>query len=129
MFQWVLTAVRILWIRYKDNLGGTSPMKVLQKMSFLLDPMVLNWIYYIGLLFFVTTDKFSPLTTMFSITTIYTSVILLIGSLIRSLFSGEVWLLTFTDMVKPDDILLMCEAITVARSQKDFVKYLCEIDW
>jgi hypothetical protein len=73
-------------------------------------------------MFFVITDKFSPLTVGFSIITIYTSVILLIGSLIRGLFSGQVWLITFSDMVKPDDILLMCEAITIARSQRDFVK-------
>lgn len=67
-------------------------------------------------MFFVVSDKFSTLTLGFSIITIYTSVILLIGSFIRSLFSGQVWMLEFTYMLKPDDLLLICDAISIARS-------------
>lgn len=69
-----------------------------------------------GLMFFIVSDKYSSLTSGFSIITIYTSVILLIASVIRSMFSGQVWMLEFTEMVQPDDLLLICEAISIARS-------------
>ena len=67
-------------------------------------------------MFFIVSDKYSPLTFGFSIITIYTSVILLIATFIRGLFSGQVWLLEFTEMLKPDDLLLICDSIVIARS-------------
>lgn len=78
----------------------------------------------IGLLLFIVSDKYSPLTYGFSIITIYTSVILLIGSFIRTMFSGQVWMMEFTGMMQPDDLLMICEAISVARSSRDFKKYI-----
>lgn len=70
----------------------------------------------LGLLFFVASDNYSSLTSGFSIITIYTTVILVIGAFIRSLFSGQVFLIEFNDMLKPDDLLMICEAISIARS-------------
>jgi hypothetical protein len=42
-------------------------------------------------MFLGVSDKYSPLTAGFSIITIYTTVILVIATFIRSLFSGSVY--------------------------------------
>ena len=68
------------------------------------------------MLFFVVSDKYSSFTSGFSIITIYTTVILLIGQFIRSTFSGKVWMIEYNEAMLPDDILMLCESIAIARS-------------
>ncbi|KAM3135552.1 hypothetical protein pb186bvf_012408 [Paramecium bursaria] len=76
-----------------------------------------------GMLFFVVSDKYSSFTSGFSIITIYTTVILLIGQFIRSTFSGKVWMIEYNEAMLPDDILMLCESIAIARSNQDYKKY------
>lgn len=74
------------------------------------------------MLFFAVCDTFSPLTYGFSLITIYTSVVIIIGTYIRSTFSGAIKLIEFSGMVNPDDLLMICEAISVARSLRMYEK-------
>ncbi|EGR28868.1 hypothetical protein IMG5_167770 [Ichthyophthirius multifiliis] len=75
-----------------------------------------------GLDFFVLSDKYSNITFGFSIITIYTSVILVIGKFLRDAFSGSVQNIIFTCMPNPDLLLTLCNSIAYARTEGDFVK-------
>ncbi|CAK80274.1 unnamed protein product (macronuclear) [Paramecium tetraurelia] len=75
-----------------------------------------------GLLYFVICDNYSVLTYGLSVITIYTTVILLIAKFIRSTFSSQVFMLEFTQMVQPDDLLSICQAVSVARQLQNYRK-------
>ncbi|CAD8168379.1 unnamed protein product [Paramecium pentaurelia] len=75
-----------------------------------------------GLLYFVICDNFSALTYGLSVITIYTTIILLIAKWIRSTFSSQVFMLEFTKMVQPDDLLSICQAVSVARQLQNYRK-------
>ncbi|CAD8150413.1 unnamed protein product [Paramecium octaurelia] len=75
-----------------------------------------------GLLYFVVCDKFSVLTNGLSVITIYTTIILLIAKCIRSTFSSQVFMLEFTQMLQPDDLLSICQAVSVARQLENYGK-------
>ncbi|CAD8061977.1 unnamed protein product [Paramecium primaurelia] len=75
-----------------------------------------------GLLYFVVCDKFSVLTNGLSVITIYTTIILLIAKCIRSTFSSQVFMLELTQMVQPDDLLSICQAVSVARQLENYKK-------
>ncbi|KAL4506950.1 hypothetical protein ABPG72_001371 [Tetrahymena utriculariae] len=75
-----------------------------------------------GLSYFVLTDKYSNATFGFSIITLYTSVILVIGKFIRDAFGGELEKIIIKCMPNPDELLRICEAISNARNEKDLLK-------
>ncbi|EAS01458.2 transmembrane protein, putative (macronuclear) [Tetrahymena thermophila SB210] len=75
-----------------------------------------------GLSYFVVTDKYSQATFGFSIITLYTSVILVIGKFIRDAFGGELEKIIIKCMPNPDELLRICEAISNARNEKDLLK-------
>lgn len=74
-----------------------------------------------GLNFFVLTDKYSDVAFGFSIATLYTSVILVIGKFIRSALAGDFEKLFIRCMPNPDELILLCEAISNARNEKDIL--------
>ncbi|KAL4461027.1 hypothetical protein ABPG74_016499 [Tetrahymena malaccensis] len=74
-----------------------------------------------GLSYFVLTDKYSNATFGFSIITLYTSVILVIGKFIRDAFGGELEKIIIKCMPNPDELLRICEAISNARNEKDLL--------
>jgi len=75
-----------------------------------------------GLSFYVLCDKFSSVLFGYSILTIYTSVILVIGRSLKSIFSGDIHLLMFTEQPYSDKLIKICEAIGYSRTQRDLVK-------
>ncbi len=58
-----------------------------------------------GLKFYVYSDTYSTLTFGFSLITIYTSVILVIGKLIRDIFSGDIQIIFLNEQPKPENLL------------------------
>ena len=68
-------------------------------------------------------DKYSDITFGFSIITIYTSVILVIGKFLRDAFSGGLEKIIFSCMPNTDLLLIICESIAYARTEGDFVKF------
>ncbi|KAL4474993.1 hypothetical protein ABPG74_001689 [Tetrahymena malaccensis] len=75
-----------------------------------------------GLTFYVLCDKYSSVLQGLSIITIYTSVILVIGKLIKSVFSGDIQLLMFTDQPHSDKLIKICDAIAYSRTERDLIK-------
>ncbi|EAR86334.2 transmembrane protein, putative (macronuclear) [Tetrahymena thermophila SB210] len=75
-----------------------------------------------GLIFYVLCDKYSSVLQGLSIITIYTSVILVIGKLIKSVFSGDIQLLMFTDQPHSDKLIKICDAIAYSRTERDLIK-------
>ncbi len=56
--------------------------------------------------------------------TLYTSFVLLFASLIKLAFSGSVELTTYMDVLYPDHLIMLCDAIFIARAKGDFTRYL-----
>ncbi|EGR26980.1 hypothetical protein IMG5_203790 [Ichthyophthirius multifiliis] len=75
-----------------------------------------------GLNFYVLCDKYSSFFMGFSIITIYTSVILVIGQFIKTIFSGDIQIIVFSDLPNSDKLLKICDAIAVARAERDLIK-------
>jgi hypothetical protein len=69
-----------------------------------------------GMNFYVLSDKYSTITIGFSVITIYTSVILVIGNFLRQALSGDLELLIQLEQPYADDLLRICDAIAIART-------------
>lgn len=74
-----------------------------------------------GLNFFVYTDLYTKITFGYSLITIYTSVILLIGTFIKSFYSGHIEFLMYMEIPHPDKFLKICSAIQIARIEKNLI--------
>ncbi len=69
---------------------------------------------------FVLCDKYQDLLGGLGFTAIYTSVVLLVGTWIRSAFGANVAMMTYLLNPKPDNIIQICEAIGTLRTRKQF---------
>ncbi|EGR33222.1 hypothetical protein IMG5_058980 [Ichthyophthirius multifiliis] len=75
-----------------------------------------------GIKFYILSDKYSSALLGFSIITIYTSVILVIGKVIKSVFSGNIDMLMYSEQPFPDKLIKVCEAIGYSRTKRDLIK-------
>ncbi|CEO98808.1 hypothetical protein PBRA_006923 [Plasmodiophora brassicae] len=55
-----------------------------------------------------------------SITTIYISIVLAVGRVLRSIVQNQVYAIMYTDLHDVTDLMLLCEGIFVARKQREF---------
>lgn len=69
----------------------------------------------LGLQLYVYSDLYQSLIGGLSFTALYTSVILVIASFVRSLLEGDIPLIPYELNPKPDNILQICEAIGTLR--------------
>jgi Piezo non-specific cation channel, R-Ras-binding domain len=69
-----------------------------------------------GIAIFVVLDNFSRNLSMFtSVVAMYTGFVLIIGNIIRGLFTGQTTKLWTTDVPKAEQIIRICEGVTAAR--------------
>ena len=77
-----------------------------------------------GLEFFVLSDKYLSITLGFSIITIYIYISYFSNwKLLRDFFSGGIKNIMLTCMPNSNLLLTICESISYARTEGDFVKY------
>lgn len=69
-----------------------------------------------GLVFYVFSEKLSPdLLREFTVLTIYTSVVLVLGALVREIFVTGTERIQFQMMTNSDSLLVLCEQIVIMR--------------
>ena len=69
-------------------------------------------------MFYVYSEKLSPdLLREFTVLTIYTSVVLVLGSLVRQMFVTGTERIQFQMMSNTDSLLVLCEQIIIMRRQ------------
>lgn len=69
-----------------------------------------------GLAFFVVLDNYSKNLAMFtSVVAMYTGFVLIIGNVIRGVFTGQTTKIWTTDVPKSEQIIRICEGVTAAR--------------
>jgi hypothetical protein len=69
-----------------------------------------------GLAFFVMVDNYSKNLAMFtSVVAMYTGFVLIIGNVIRGVFTGQTTKIWTTDVPKSEQIIRICEGVTAAR--------------
>ena len=73
-----------------------------------------------GLTLYVFCDKYSDILFGYGFTALYTSVILVVAGFVRTLFDGNLPLVTYELNPKPDNILQICEAINTLRVRGQF---------
>lgn len=69
--------------------------------------------------FFTISDKYSSAVFGYSVMGFYISIVYLIGKLFRMSITGSIELIPLMDMPNPDNLLRICEAMIVARVEKD----------
>ena len=73
-----------------------------------------------GIRMYVYCDKYQNLIGGLGFTALYTSVILVVGNMIRSAFDGNLPFIPYNQNPKPDNILQICEAIGTLRVRKQY---------
>lgn len=71
--------------------------------------------------FLVVSDKYSSALLGYSIMGFYITIVYVAGKLARGVVSGRIELIHLLDMPNPEDLIVLCEAITIARVEKDLV--------
>lgn len=72
--------------------------------------------------FYTISDKYSSAIFGYSVLGFYISIVYLVGKLVRMSISGTIELIGLMDIPIPDNLLRICEAIVVARVEKDLVR-------
>lgn len=75
-----------------------------------------------GMKFFTLCDKYSSAIFGYSVMGFYISIVFLAGRLFRSSISGQLELIQFMELPYPDNLIRICEAIVVARIEKDLIR-------
>ena len=76
-----------------------------------------------GIVFFLILDNFSKSLAMFSsVVAMYTGFVLIIGNVIRGVFTGQTAKIWTTDVAKAEQIIRICEGVTAARIEGDPVR-------
>ncbi len=70
-----------------------------------------------GIVFLTVNDKVASTFISFSVLTFYLSVVLVVGQFLRNFCKGGAQTVVLKEMPFPDDLLLLCQAIVVSRSQ------------
>lgn len=73
-----------------------------------------------GLVFFTVSDKVTSSLISYSVLTFYISVVFVVGSFLRSFFSGTAYKVVLQEMPYPDDLILICEGIQTSRVEENF---------
>lgn len=72
--------------------------------------------------FYIVSDKYSSALLGYSVLGFYITIVYVAGKLARGIMSGGVDLIFIQDMPYPDKLIKICEAITLARIEKDLVQ-------
>ena len=76
-----------------------------------------------GIVLFLILDNFSKSLAMFSsVVAMYTGFVLIIGNVIRGVFTGQTAKIWITDVAKAEQIIRICEGVTAARIEGDTVR-------
>lgn len=75
-----------------------------------------------GVHLFTLSDRYSPITFTYSIITLYLSVVLAVGTIVKYLSIGSAMNLNFTDMKRTDKLETLCTGVYVSRMIGDIKK-------
>ncbi|CAD8086378.1 unnamed protein product [Paramecium primaurelia] len=76
----------------------------------------------VGIKFYIVSDKYSSALLGYSILGFYITIVYVAGKMARGIMSGGIDLIMLQDMPYPDNLLKICEAIIMARVEKDLIQ-------